>query len=112
MIVVGDVNAQIRIRTNPVETATGKIGLEMKTKVEWATSRKYKIMNTMFQKKADRRWTWKSLNCITMTETDYILTNRPYIVTGVTVINQINIGSDNRMAMSNIKLNIEVERKY
>ena len=41
----------------------------------------------------------------------YILTNRPDIVTGVTVINQVNVGSDNRMVMSNIKLDVEVKRK-
>ena len=67
-------------------------------------------MNTMFQKKAGRRWTWKSSNAITKTEIDYILTNRPDIVTDVTVINQVNIGSD-IMIMSNIKLDVEVERE-
>ena len=40
-----------------METAMGKCGLELRnerddTMVEWATSRKYKIMNTIFQKKA------------------------------------------------------------
>ena len=28
--------------------------------VEWATSRNFKITNTQFQKKAGRRWTWRS----------------------------------------------------
>ena len=46
MIVMGDINAQIGIRTTPMETATGTFGLEMKnekddTLVDWATSRKY-----------------------------------------------------------------------
>ena len=59
----------------------------------------------MFQKKAGRRWKWKSLNGETKIETDYILTNRPDIVTDVTVIDQVNIGSDH------IKLDVEVERK-
>ena len=53
-------------------------------------------MNTMFQKKARRRWTWKSPNGVSKTEIDYLLTNRPDIVTDVTVINQVNIGSDHR----------------
>ena len=65
----------------------------------------------MFQKKAGRRWTWKSPNCVTKTEADYILTNRPDIVTDVIVISQVNIGSDHRMAMSNIKLDLEKERR-
>ena len=44
-------------------------------------------------------------------EMNYVLTNRPDIITDVTVINQVNIGSDHRMVMSNIKLDIEVERE-
>ena len=52
-----------------------------KRMAEWATSRKYKIMNTMIQKKT--------------------------VVTDVIV----NIGSGHRLAMSNIKLDVEVERK-
>ena len=42
---------------------------------------------------------------------DYFLTNRPDNVTDVTVINQVNIGSDHILVMSNIKLDVEVERK-
>ena len=62
---IGDFSAQIGKRTNSMETAMGKFGLELRhergdTLVERATSRKYKIMNTMFHKKAGRRWTWKS----------------------------------------------------
>ena len=41
------------------------------------------------------------------TEIDYILTNRPDIVTDVTVINQVNIGSDHRLIMSHINLDVE-----
>ena len=51
---MGDFNAQIGKIPNPVEMATGTFGLELRsdTLVEWATSRTYKVMNTMFQKKA------------------------------------------------------------
>ena len=64
MMVMGYFNDQIAKRTNPMETATGKFGHELSnergdTLIEWATSRQYKIMNTMFQKKAGRRWMWK-----------------------------------------------------
>ena len=45
-IVMGDCNAQIGKRTNPMEMATGRFGLERRnekgdTLVEWATLRKY-----------------------------------------------------------------------
>ena len=84
-----------------METTTGKFGLELgnergDTLVEWATSRKYKIMNIMFQKKPGRRWAWKSPNWVTKTEIEYILTNRLDIVTDVTVINRVNIGSEHQ----------------
>ena len=65
----------------------------------------------MFQKKAGRRWTWRSPNGVAKTTTDYLLANRPDIVTDVTVINQVNIGSDHILVMSNSKLHVEVERK-
>ena len=65
----------------------------------------------MFQKKSGRRWTWISPNCVTKSGIDYILTNRPDVVTNLTVINQVNVGSDHIMAMSNIKLDVLVEIK-
>ena len=65
----------------------------------------------MFQKKAGRRWTWKSPNGVTKTETDYILTNWPDLVTNVKVISNVSIGIDHIMIMSNIKLDIDVESK-
>ena len=72
---------------------------EMKeeTLVEWATSKNFKIMSTQFQKKAGRRWTWRSPDGHTRNEKDYIMTDKPSMVTDVTVINRINIGSDHRM---------------
>ena len=78
---MGDFNTQIG-GGGPMETATGQFVLGLRndrgdTLVEWATSSKYKIVNTMFQKKAGRRWTWKSPNGVTETEIYYILTNRP-----------------------------------
>ena len=85
-IVMGDFKVQIGKTTSPTETATGKFEfLELRTErgdtlVEWATSRKYNIVSTTFQKRARRRWAWKSPNGVTKTEIVYTLTNRPDIV--------------------------------
>ena len=56
-----------------MEMATDQFGLELRNErgdslVEWATSRKYNIMNTMFQKRAGRRLVWKNSNGVTKTE--------------------------------------------
>ena len=50
-------------------------------------------------------------NGVSKTEIDYILTNRPDIVTYVTVVNHVNNGRDHRLIVGNIKLDVEVERK-
>ena len=59
--------------------------------------------------KAGRRWTWRSPDGIT--KNDYIMTDKPSMVTDVTVINRVNIGSDHMMVMGSITLNTRAERR-
>ena len=111
-IVMGDFNAKVGGQTNTSERATGCFGLGQRnergdTLVEWATSKNFKIMNKQFQKKAGRRWTWRSPDGNTKNEIDYIMTDKPSLVTDMTVINRVNIGSDHRMVMSSITLTPE-----
>ena len=113
---MGDFNAKVGVRTNPSETATGSFGLGQRnergdTLIEWTASKDYKIMNRLFQKKIERRWTWRSPDGKTKNEIDYIMTDKPNIITDVRVINRINIGSAYRMLMSNIRLDTKAERK-
>ena len=68
-------------------------------------------MNTQFQKKAGRRWTWRIPDGNTKNEVDYIMTDKPSMVTDMTVINRINIGSDHRMVMGTVTLNAKAERR-
>ena len=106
---MGDFNAKVGVRTNPSETATGSVGLGQRnergdTLIEWTASKDYKIRNTLFQKKIERRWTWRSPDGKTKNEIDYIMTDKPNMITYVRVMNRINIGSDHIMLMSNIRL--------
>ena len=113
---MGDFNAKVGRQTNTSERAAGCFGLGQRnergdTLVEWATSTNFKIMNTPFQKKAGRRWTWRSPDAHTKNEIDYTITDKPSMVTDVTVINRINIGSDHRMVMGSITLNTRSGRR-
>ena len=97
IIVMGDFNAKVGGHTNTSERATGCFGLVQRnergyTLVEWATSKNFKIINTQIQKKAGRRWTWRSPDGHTKNEIDYITTDTPSMVTDLTVINRINTG--------------------
>ena len=111
---MGDFNAKVGGQTHTSERATGCFGLGQRndrgdTLVEWATSNNLKIMDTQFQKKTGRIWTWTSPEGHTKNEIDYIMTDRPSMVTDVTVINRINIGSDHMMVMGSITLNTRAE---
>ena len=116
-IVMWDFNAKVGEQTNTSERATGCFGLGQRnergdTLVEWATSKNFKIMNTQFQKKAGRRWTWRSPDGNTNTnEIDYIMTDKPSMVIDLTVINRVNIGSYHMMVMGSITLNTSAERR-
>ena len=68
-------------------------------------------MNTQFQKKAGRRWTWRSPDGNTKNEIDNIMTDKPSMITDVTVLNRINIGRDHRMVMGSTTLNTRAERR-
>ena len=89
------------VETNkPYGNSKGKLGPAIRnergnTLIEWATSRKCKIINIEFEKEAGRKWTWKNLNGVPKNEIEFILINRLYIVTvSQTVVNNVNIGSD------------------
>ena len=112
--VIGDFNAKVGQKRSG-ETAVGNFGIGNRNDrgdllVEFAERNQLKIMNTFFQKKANRKWTWKGPNGITKNEIDFILTNRSDIVKDVTVLNKVNVGSDHRMVRSRLGLNLRVER--
>ena len=73
-------------QTNTSERMTGTFRLWQRnergdTLVDWATSEKHQMMNTQFQKKSGRRWTWRSPVGNTKNETDYNVTNKQSMVT-------------------------------
>ena len=87
-VAMGDFYAEIGKRTNPMETATGKFGLELRnergdTLVEWVTPRKDKIMNTTSRCRIRR----KSPNGVPKTEIECMLRNKTDI--DLTRFNQI-----------------------
>ena len=68
--------------------------------VNFAERYDFRIMNTFFQKRDGRKWIWRSLNGATKSEIDFIVRDKNNIISNVTVINKVNIGSDQRMVDS------------
>ena len=105
-IVMDDFNAKVGGQIHTSERTTYCFCLGQRNEREGATTHYFKIMNTQFQKKAGRRWTWTRPDGNTKNEIDYIMTDKPSMVTDVTVINRVNIGSNHRMVIGSIKYQI------
>ena len=110
-IVMGDFNAKIG-QGNASELGTGPYGLGTRNArgdslINFTVRHQLKIMNIVFKRSPNRRWTWISPNGHTKNEIDFILTNRPHTFTDVSVINSLNTGSDHRMVRGFLTINTQ-----
>lgn len=114
-ILCGDFNAKIGMKENDTETALGKFGSEGRndrgeTLLGYLLQNNLYDMNSFFQKKPKRRWTWESPDGRTKNEIDLIITDKRHIVRDVTVLNRMTTGSDHRMVRAKIVINTGKER--
>ena len=93
------------METKPLHDSHGRRHLGRMTNIMKVQNYEYH-----FPDNSSEEMDMKSTNGVTKAEINCSLTKTPDIVTDVTVINQVNIGSDYRMAISNTKLEIYVER--
>ncbi|XP_033113686.1 craniofacial development protein 2-like [Anneissia japonica] len=112
---MGDFNAKVRSKTHTQENSIGSFGIGGRNErgdrlIEFTESRNLKIMNTFFQKKPNRKWTWKSPNGDTKNKIDFILASNHEIVKDISVLAQFDTGSDHRLVRATIKINMRLER--
>ncbi|XP_056645799.1 uncharacterized protein LOC130451025 [Diorhabda sublineata] len=113
---MGDFNAKIRKQTNMSEVAIGSFGINGRnergqTLIDFLHNQKLYVMNSFFQKKLHRRWTWVNPNGRTKNEIDFFITTRKRFVTDVTVLNKFGIGSDHRAVRATVRINASNERQ-
>ncbi|XP_047533375.1 uncharacterized protein LOC125068313 [Vanessa atalanta] len=68
------------------------------------------LMNSFFEKKPQRKWTWRSPNNVTRNEIDFIISNKRHIFRDVSVINRFNTGSDHRLVRGTLDIDFKAER--
>jgi len=56
-------------------------------------------MNTFFQKKPQKKWTWINLDVTIKNEISYILSSNKHICTDVSVLYRFDTGSDHRLVI-------------
>ena len=114
IIVMGDFNAKIGIGESN-EQCTGNYGSGLRNTrgqmlINFAQCNTLKIINTLYKKQTNRRWTWVSPIGETKNEIDYILSNKSSLITNASIINQFNIGNDHRLLRAKLSINIKLER--
>ena len=113
-LLMGDFNAKVG-KNMAGESCVGKFGVGERNDrgellVNFAEKYNMRVMNSFFQKRAGRKWTWRSPNGTTKNEIDFVLADESNSVSNVTVINKVNIGSDHRMVGCTAKFNYRAER--
>lgn len=115
-IIMGDFNARVGTPRNGEDLVLGPYSSGKRTRngqklMEMAFENNMKIMNSVFNKRTSRRWTWVSPDGQYKNEIDYFLTNRPKSVDDCGTIANQNFNSNHRMlrarlnTSSNLKLN-------
>lgn len=115
-IIMGDFNAKIGRRTQTDAPSIGDFGLGTRNSrdqmlMDFLNKEKMYCMNTFFQKKSQRKWTWKSPGDTVRNKIDYILSSDKDICTDVSVLNRFNSGSDHRLVRACFRIDTRFERK-
>lgn len=114
-IVMGDFNAKIGNINKDNIPNRGNFGLGSPNErgdmlINYLQNENMYCMNTFFKKQIQRRWTWNSPDSRTKNEIDYIITNKKFIITDVSVLNKLDAGSDHRPIRATVRINIKAER--
>lgn len=113
---MGDFNAKIGKRQPDDTKYIGNFGLGDRNDrgnilANYLDNEKLFCLNTFFQKKDQRKWTWRSPDGRVKNEIDFILSNNKNICRDTSVLNRFNTGSDHRLVRADIQINTKIERK-
>lgn len=102
IIIMGDFNGQLgkrRLNEDKVlgRYTSGKRNDNGQRLIHFALENNLNIMNSYYNKKINRKWTWVSPNGMIRNEIDYIVTNRPRLFSNIEVVNKFNYNTDHRL---------------
>ncbi|GBP25976.1 LINE-1 retrotransposable element ORF2 protein [Eumeta japonica] len=107
IILMGDFNGQVGVSNPGEEFTIGRHGYGKRTKngerlVSFAMENKLRILNTFYNRKSSRKWTWISPNGLYKNEVDFIMSNNSKVIKNLSVIDQLNFNSDHRMVRATL----------
>lgn len=109
ILVIGDFNAKIGHPQAHEHLILGQYGYGTRNQrgerlLQYANEYKLSIMNTYFKKKQSQRWTWSSPDNKIRNEVDFILSNKPELITNIEVLNKVNFPSDHRLIRASLSI--------
>ncbi|EYC27376.1 hypothetical protein Y032_0009g682 [Ancylostoma ceylanicum] len=116
-VVLGDFNAKLGSGYSE-DTFIGKFGYGARNErgqrlADFAECTKLYVVNTFFQKRPGRRWTWRAPNDRTRNEIDFVLCDKKRIVKDVSVIaeSKVCVHSDHRLIRAKIVVDLREESR-
>jgi len=114
-IIMGDFNSKIGQKRIGEEHILGKWNYGMRNDrgerlIQFAAQYNMVIVNSIFQKKVKRMWTWASPDGVTKNQIDYFLCRDTSIFSNIDIINRFSFPSDHRPLRVSINLNTRIER--
>ena len=111
LLVLGDFNAKIGQPRKEENIIMGKYGIGKRNErgerlIDYALEYRLSIINTYFNKRPNRKWTWISPDNKTKNEIDFIMSNTPKLVTNYEVLNLLKFPSDHRLLRATLQLNV------
>ncbi|KAI8423818.1 hypothetical protein MSG28_012829 [Choristoneura fumiferana] len=105
IILMGDFNAQVGAKLNKEEYVLGNFGQGKRSPngellVELLLEHNLTILNSIYKKNKNNKWTWISPDGRYKNEIDYIMTSDPKAFTDTSVISNLNFNTNHRMALN------------
>ena len=109
IILLGDFNAQVGVKQNEEEYVLGRFGYGKRSQnghrlIDFLLEHNLTLLNSIFKKNKNSKWTWMSPDGKSRNEIDYIISNHPKLFTDTSVISKLNFNTDHRMVRASLKV--------
>lgn len=106
--IMGDFNAQVGTKQCKEEYVLGNYGYGKRSKngqrlVEFLLEHNLTLLNSIFKKNKNNKWTWISPGGNHRNEIDYIVSSHPNLFTNTAVISKLNFNTDHRMVRASLR---------
>ncbi|GBP44938.1 Craniofacial development protein 2 [Eumeta japonica] len=103
-----ELTLKVGAKQNENEYVLGKFGYGKRSEngqrlVDFLLEHNLTLLDSIFKKNENNKWTWMSPDGKSRNETDYIISNHPKSFTDTSIISKLNLNTDHRMVRASLK---------